>query len=383
MRIVEVSATPYRSSDVGRPPSWLSESRIANPMSIYPEYAERRSSWTARFPGILVRVSTDEGLVGLGTSVGGAAAAAIVNGHLAQLLKGQDPKDIERLWDQMWRASLPHGRRGLPVMAISGVDEALWDLLGKAAGEPVYRLLGGSCRADLPVYQTTNDPTDWTGLAGVGVKLAIPYGPADGRPGMLANVDLVRSCRESIGPERDIMLDCYMAWDVEYTRRMVHLVEDLGVRWVEEPLPPDDYHGYERLAGLDSPVVIATGEHEYSRWGFVTLINTGGVTVLQPDVAWVGGISEARRICHLASCYHLMVVPHAGALQAGALHLMRSQVNTPLAEWVRTWDRAAGKPVAALDGLPEPVDGRITPSDEPGLGLRIGSLVELGDGQTG
>lgn len=376
MRIVEVTATNYWPAAAGRNPSWLSDSRIANPMSIYPQYAERRSSWTARTPGVLVRVVTDDGMVGLGTTAGGRAAAEIINGHLAHLLKGQDPIDIERLWDQMWKASLPYGRRGLPIMALSGVDTALWDLLGKATGQPVYRLLGGSCRNDLPVYQTTNDPTDWIDLDGVGVKLAMPYGPADGRAGMLANVTLVRACREAIGPERDVMLDCYMAWDVEYTRRMVHLIEELGVRWVEEPLPPDDYRGYERLAKLDSPVVIATGEHEYSRWGFTTLIGTGGVTVLQPDVAWVGGISEARRICHLASCYHLIVVPHAGALQAAALHLMRSQVNTPLAEWVRTWDRAAGQPAPTLEGLPEPMAGRITPSDEPGLGLQVSAVVD-------
>ncbi len=376
MRITKVTATPFRPADTRRPPSWLSESRIANPMSIYPAYAARRSSWTARFPATLVRVGTDDGLEGIGTAIGGRASADIINSHFGSLLQGQDPMDIERLWDQMWRASLPYGRRGLPVMAISGVDEALWDLLGKAAGEPVYRLLGGSCRDDLHVYQTTNDPADWAELEGVGVKLAMPHGPADGRPGMLANVALIRACREAIGPERDVMLDCYMAWDVEYTRRMVHLVEELGVRWVEEPLPPDDYHGYERLSRLDSPVAIATGEHEYSRWGFTTLIGTGGVTVLQPDVGWVGGISEARRICQLASCYHLMVVPHAGALQAAALHLMRSQVNTPLAEWVRTWDRAAGRPAPVFEGLPEPVSGRIAPSEEPGLGVRIGAVVE-------
>lgn len=343
---------------------------------MYPRYHDRRSSWTAPFPGVLVRVQTDDGIEGLGTAVGGRASVALINEHYARLLVGEDPVDIERLWDQLYRASLPYGRRGVPVMAISGVDAALWDILGKAAGEPVYRLLGGATRDDLPIYQTTNDPTDWEQTEGVGIKLAIPYGPHDGKEGLAENRRLVQECRDTVGPDKEIMLDCYMAWDVEYTRRMIDLVEPLGVRWVEEPLPPDDYRGYEQLARVDSPVSVATGEHEYTRWGFTTLIGTGGVTILQPDVCWVGGISEARRICHLASCYHLTVVPHAGGLQAEALHLIKSQVNTPVAEWVRTWDREGGRPEPALVGVPDPFQGRIRPSDEPGLGVSLSDAFE-------
>jgi L-rhamnonate dehydratase len=300
----------------------------------------------------------------------------MINQHLARLLVGEDPADIERLWDQMFRSMLPYGRKGLPIMALSGVDHALWDVAGKAAGVPVYRLLGGACRDDLAVYETTNDRTDWQQSEGLGIKLAIPYGPSDGKEGLARNVELIRECRETIGSDKEIMLDCYMAFDVEYTRRLIGLVEPLEVRWVEEPLAPDDYRGYEQLGRIDSPVSIATGEHEFTRWGFVTLIETGGVTILQPDVAWVGGISETVRICTLASSYHLDVIPHGGSLQAGALHVMKSQVNTPFAEWVRTWDRAAGRPVPAIGGVPDPVAGRIRPSDEPGLGIAIGEAFE-------
>lgn len=194
---------------------------------MYPRYHDRRSSWTAPFPGVLVRVQTDDGIEGLGTAVGGRASVALINEHYARLLVGEDPVDIERLWDQLYRASLPYGRRGVPVMAISGVDAALWDILGKAAGEPVYRLLGGATRDDLPIYQTTNDPTDWEQTEGVGIKLAIPYGPHDGKEGLAENRRLVQECRDTVGPDKEIMLDCYMAWDVEYTRRMIDLVEPL------------------------------------------------------------------------------------------------------------------------------------------------------------
>jgi L-rhamnonate dehydratase len=375
MRITSVSATPFHSSDPSHGPSWLSSTVIANPMSKYPQYYERRSSWGNSFPSVLIRIGSDAGLEGIGTAVGGRATAAIVEEHLAKLLVGQDPSDVECLWDQMFRSTLPYGRKGLPVMAISGVDHALWDLLGKAAGVPVYRLLGGACRADLPVYETTNDRDDWREHDGAGIKLAVPYGPTDGRDGLRRNAALVRECRETLGPDKQIMLDCYMAFDVEYTRRLIDLVEPLEVRWLEEPLAPDDYRGWEQLGRIDSPVAIATGEHEYTRWGFTTLIGTGGVTVLQPDVAWVGGITETIKICHLASSYHLDVVPHAGGLQAGALHVMKSQSNTPLAEWVRTWDRATGRPAEPITGVPDPESGRIRPSDAPGLGIAVGDAL--------
>lgn len=376
MRITAVQAVLYQSRSAPKRPSWLGDTVIANPMSMYPRYHDRRSSWMASFPGVLVRVQTDDGVVGLGTATGGRAAATLINEHYSQLLVGEDPTDIERLWDQLYRASLPYGRRGLPIMAISGIDAALWDVLGKAANAPVYRLLGGATRDDFPIYQTTMDPADWKELQGVGVKLAIPFGPSDGKDGLAKNRQLVKECRDTVGPDKEIMLDCYMAWDVEYTRRMIDLVEPIGVRWIEEPLPPDDYHGYEQLGRIDSPVSVATGEHEYTRWGFTTLIGTGGVTILQPDVGWVGGISEARRICHLASSYHLTVIPHAGGNQAAALHLIKSQVNTPLAEWIQAGDRVNGRPEPVLVGLPDPDAGRLRPSDQPGLGLALGTAFE-------
>ncbi len=380
MKITAVKALTFRSTDGSSAPSWLSDTVIANPMSIYPDYYAKRSSWGNRFATVLVEIATDEVVTGLATAYGGEATAALINGHLSGLLVGQDPTDVERLWDEMFRASLPYGRKGLPIMAISGVDNALWDLLGKAADAPVYRLLGGACREDMPVYQTTNDEQDWRSLEGFGVKLAIPHGPADGRDGLHRNVALVRRCREALGDVPEIMLDCFMAFDVEYTRRLIDLIEPYHVRWVEDVLPPDDYRGYEALGRIDTPVSIATGEHEFTRWGFARLIDTGGVSILQPDAQWAGGITETRRICALASAYHLTVVPHAGALQAEALHLMKSQVNTPFAEWVRYWDRDAVRLRSAIEGIPEPVAGRVRPSEEPGLGIRRGEAFEATGG---
>ena len=371
MRISGVTVTPVRPDD-SQPKSWLSESVVANPMSIYPEYAARRSSWGAQWgPELLVRIQTDEGIEGIGCGVPGGSRP-IIEDHFRHLLIGQDPFDIEKLWDQMFRSSLPYGRKGLPIMAISGVDVALWDIVGKATGLPVYKLLGGKVRESLPVYSTGNDVAFYKQLGFTGFKLAMPYGPADGYSGMKANVELIERTRETVGPDAEIMLDCYMAWSVDYTLRMTRLIEPYRIRWVEECLPPDDFAGYAELTSK-SLVPVATGEHEYTRWGYRELIEHRCCHILQPDLAWVGGITEVKKIAAMASAWGLDVIPHAGGLQPWGLHFMASTVNCPLAEWVVIGNEGEANPIRPLfpylDGAPVPVDGRISPSDAPGIGV--------------
>jgi L-rhamnonate dehydratase len=374
VRITSVTATPIRPAP-SRAASWLSESVVANPMSIYPAYKEKRSSWGAQWgPEVLVRITTDDGLEGIGCTAP-APARMFVEQHFARLLLGADPFDIEMLWDQMFRASLPYGRKGLPIMAISAVDVALWDLIGKAKGEPVWRLLGGKTKPALPVYSTGNDVAHYHALGFRGFKLAMPYGPADGWKGMKGNLALVEQSREIVGPDSDIMLDCYMAWNVEYTVRMARLLEPYNIRWIEECLPPDDYEGYAEITARIDSTTVATGEHEYTRWGYKELISRRCCHILQPDLAWVGGISEARKIAGMASAWGLDVIPHAGGLQPWGLHFIASQVNCPLAECVVIGNQ--GEPDAVrsmypfLEGVPLPVDGLIAPSDEPGIGVSV------------
>jgi L-rhamnonate dehydratase len=372
VRITRVTATPIRVAEE-RPASWLSESLVANPMSVYPAYRERRSSWGARWGAeVLVRIETDEGVEGIGAAAP-APAKPLIEQHFADLLVGQDPFAVERLWDQMFRASLPYGRKGLPIMAISAVDVALWDIVGKATGQPLWRLLGGKVRDPLPAYSTGNDVERYQALGFRGFKLAMPHGPADGWEGMKGNIELVERTRATVGPDADIMLDCYMAWNVEYTLRMARLLEPYRVRWIEESLPPDDYDGYAHLTRSIHSTAIATGEHEYTRWGFKELIARGCCHILQPDLAWVGGITEARKIAAMASAWGLDVIPHAGGLQPWALHFVASQPNTPLAECVVIGNAGEDDPVRSLypylRGVPLPRDGFIAPSDEPGVGV--------------
>ena len=374
MRITGVTATPIRHREE-RAASWLSESLVANPMSGYPEYRAKRSSWGARWgPEVLVRITTDDGLVGIGGNAP-APAKAMIEGHLAHLLHGQDPFATEVLWDQMFRASLPYGRKGLPIMAISAVDIALWDLIGQATGQPLWRLLGGANDHPLPVYSTGNDVARYRDLGFTGFKLAMPHGPADGWAGMKGNIELVEQTRAEVGPDAEIMLDCYMAWTVDYTVRMANLLEPYRLRWIEECLPPDDYDGYAFLTQHVHSTTIATGEHEYTRWGFKELIARGCCQILQPDVNWVGGITESRKIAAMASAWGLDVIPHAGGLQPWAVHFVASQVNTPLAECVVIGNAGDTDPLRSLfpflSGVPLPENGFISPSDAPGVGVEV------------
>jgi len=158
-------------------------------MSRYPEYGARRALWLGPMGPVIVRVKTDDGLEGIGLGGGGNPGCFIVEQHLKRLLVGQDPRDTERLWDQMFRATLPYGRKGLPLMAISGVDNALWDIKGKAVDRPVYKLLGGATKPDIPVYATGNQSAVYKSLGFVGNKVAMPYGPWDGVEGMIYRDD--------------------------------------------------------------------------------------------------------------------------------------------------------------------------------------------------
>ena len=380
VRITDVLVNTVRTDDE-KPKSWLSESLVANPMSIYPEYKAKRSSWGAKWgPELLVRITTDDGIVGIGGPVP-AGGRIIVEQHLRNLLVGQNPFDIEKLWDQMFRSTLPYGRKGLPIMAISAIDIALWDIVGKATGQPVFNLLGGRTKDALPVYSTGNDVAFYHKLGFTGFKLAMPHGPTDGWQGMKANLELIERTREIVGPEGEIMLDCYMAWNVDYTLRMAREMRPFRVRWIEESLPPDDYEGYAEISAR-SEVPIATGEHEYTRWGFKELISRRCCHILQPDLMWVGGISEARKITAMASAWGLDVIPHGGGLHPWGVHFMTSQVNCPLAEWVVVGNEGEANPIRPLfpylEGAPVPENGTIRPPDAPGLGISVreGWLVD-------
>jgi L-rhamnonate dehydratase len=209
IRTVELLLAPMASN-------WLTERVIANPMSIYPEYAERRSSWYRTMSAGVVRITTDDGVVGLGFVGGGKASAAgpMLDEQVRDLLVGKDCLATELISEQLQRATVFYGMGGVAQALISGVDIALWDIKGKLLGRPCYDLMGGRTREALWQYLTSWDAEALERFGIRDVKIAMPYGPAAGEAGMRANVEAVEAARAAIGADGFIALDCYMAWNV-------------------------------------------------------------------------------------------------------------------------------------------------------------------------
>lgn len=355
--------------------SWLSEGLVANPMSIYPHYKEKRSSWYGPLTSAIVEIESDEGIRGLGTVGGGKGklAATVIEEQFKNLLVGRDPFDVELLWEQMFRASLFYGRKGAVIEVISGIDIALWDLIGRAVGKPVYKLIGGKTKEKIPVYVTGNMTERHLQEGFRHVKLALTYGPADGREGLRKNVELVEKTRKLIGPDGDIMLDCYMALDVPYTIQLSKAVAEFRVRWIEEPVPPDHIDSYRRIKDAVPDMLITGGEHEFTRYGFRDLIEKKAVDILQPDIYRAGGISELKKIAAMASAYNLPVIPHG--VGAPTYHFVMATNNSPIAEFVDIFAQG-GRP--ALKGDLAPEGGFVTLCDKPGFGYELDEEVLSG-----
>ncbi len=370
MRITDVKAFPIEMTG-----SWLSNGLIANPMSIYPQYREKRSSWYGPMTTAVVMVETDTGLRGLGTVGGGRArlAPAIIEDQFKALIVGRSPFDVELIWEQLYRASQFYGRRGVVIDVISGIDIALWDLLGKALGQPVFNLIGGRTKEKIPAYVTGNLTDRHLKEGFKSVKLAVPHGPADGKEGLRQNVEMVRKTRELVGPDGDIMLDCYMSLDVPYAIALANAVKEFQVLWIEEPVPPDQIDSYRRIRDSVSGILITGGEHEYTRYGFRELIEKQAVDILQPDIYRAGGISELKKIAAMASAYNMPVIPHG--VGAPTYHFIMATPNSPRAEFV---DIFAQGNRYLLKGDVLPKNGFVELSDAPGFGYDIDEEVMAG-----
>jgi L-rhamnonate dehydratase len=356
------------------PNSWSTQGvEVSAPLNIYPEYKPTRSLFAAKgVDSFTVEVTTDKGIVGYGD--GGPGGGPIVMGHLAQLMMGRDPFDTERNWDINWRATESYGQEGVTMNAISGFDNALWDIVGKALNVPIYELLGGETKPRVPAYCTGNDIEQHVAHGFKRVKVAMPFGPPSGSEGMRGNVALVERARKAVGVDGDVMCDCWMSWDEPYTIEMCRLMEPYHVKWVEEVLPPYDMQGFGRLKKEIKTTLIATGEHIYGRYGFRRLLEADGASIWQPDVTWCGGMSELRRIGALAEAYDIPVIPHGGGLN-GAVQWSISHVNGP---WAELFMPPPGGPKEVYDLFDEnyeisrgPEGLYMHPPRKPGWGLDL------------
>jgi L-rhamnonate dehydratase len=345
MRIAAVTA---RAIDVGFQRQALQTTRVASPMSRFPRFAEQRASWMWPTKKAFVRIETEDGLVGWSCTNGGEIVEMIVNEQLSRLLKGEDPNHIETIWDQMAAALLPNDRSGFAMMAVSAIDIALWDLKAHAEARTLFDLLGGTKREKLPVYVTTSEPEAVAIHTRHGLKAAAPFGPEAGDEGLWANVDLLRRFAAAAGPGVPVMIDAFMAWDADYTLRFAEAARGLPLAWIEDPLPPNDIDGMIKVRQeMDPDLPLALGNFAFSCSDCAELLRYGLPGILQPDVAWAGGITETLRILDIASDAGVPVILHNTCEQPWALAIAAARQSDPLVEFV---DRGPTSPLYSLMG---------------------------------
>ncbi|HUY12353.1 MAG TPA: L-rhamnonate dehydratase [Terriglobia bacterium] len=378
MRITEVRTRVVEWQQATVPPQ---PHFCTNPMDLLELPAD--SMGTFRFHSwLIVEVACDAGVVGIGNAaLAPRVAKQVIDLYLKPILIGQNPFDVEFLWQHMYRRTMAFGRKGIGMVAISAVDIALWDLMGKITKQPVYRLLGGKTKPKIPVYasrlysqpleELAKEVRQYKEQGFRAMKLRFGWGPADGAVGMQGNLELLRTAREVLGDGVDLMADAYMGWTLEYARRMIRMVAPYNLRWLEEPLIPDNTGGYAELKAMNV-VPISGGEHEFTLYGFRELIDARAVDVIQFDTNRVGGLTQARKIAALAEAYEVPVIPHAG--QMHNFHVVMASLNSPMAEFFPPVDVEIGNELFwyIFKGEPLPKNGYLELDDrKPGLGLTV------------
>ncbi len=343
----------------------------------------------------LVEVETEDGAIGFGEAKGAVgsvsnngAVVASVERELRPLLLGEDARQINRLWELMYNGSRAHfalergrvfpilGRRGITVAAMSGIDMALWDLLGKSLGVPVYQLLGGRCRDSLPAYASGG----WADEQRIAAQLTsylerggfsavkMRVGSMDGT--VERSIARVRAARAGLGPEIRIMVDAHGTFSVREAQRFARGVEACDVAWFEEPVSADDRIGAAEVRA-STTIPIAAGESEFTRFDFRDLLEARAVDILQPDLAITGGLTEGVRIAALAGAYQKEVAPHlwgSALLFSAGLHLAAACPSCTILEYSLGFNPMLHDLVE--ESFPV-VDGRIAISDRPGLGVTV------------
>ena len=362
------------------------EERLARPIDVYDEYRARQDfegeaqTDPRHLPLVahFVEVHADEGVIGIAGPVP-ETVAFFIGRRLRPLLLGRDPIAHEVLWDQMHRFMV-HGRQGDAMLAISAIDCALWDLKGRWLNQPIYKLLGGPTRRAVPAYASmlgfaTQDASrvreraQWAKSQGyTAQKWFFRHGPMSGPEGMRRNVELVRTVRDAIGPDDDLMLDCWQSMEPGYVIDLAARIAEFRPRWLEEVCMPDRIDSY-RAVKEKIAIPLSGAEHEYTRWGFKRFIDAKALDILQPDIYWAGGISETLKICALATAADLITIPHGHSTPAGIhVSVTQSPIHTPYQEYLLKWNdihqHFLAHPV-------KPVDGMIHLPERPGIGMDL------------
>jgi D-galactarolactone cycloisomerase len=359
------------------------EARLSQP------FAYSRARYTTRTT-MVVEIETDVGLVGWGECYGPAMINAAVVESLSTLLIGQDPMRGEWIWREIYSRYRDHGQKGSIIQGLSGIDIALWDLKGKFLGQPIHRLMGGPLRSEVHAYATGLYRRDEgrpdlylaeeaAGYASEGfnaVKLKVGFGVAE-------DARVTKAIRDAIGPTVGLLIDANHAYDAVSAIQLGRKIEELDIGWFEEPVPPEDVAGHRQVReALTIP--IASGECEFTRFGFRDLITTRAVDIVQPDTCSAGGLSECKKIADFAETYNLRYAPHvwgSGIALAAALQLLAvipsftPQSLNPV-EPMLEFDRTEHPIRQALLLAPiEHRNGIVQVPDGPGLGIEIDRTV--------
>jgi L-alanine-DL-glutamate epimerase-like enolase superfamily enzyme len=354
-----------------------------NPLDIYDELRpgiykdEPAGAKKQAIRAIYLRIQAGDSAFGLYGPID-REVAIVVAEELKPFLIGKDPLAGEKLWDQMYRSNR-HSRAGIFLMAISAIDNTLWDLRGRHYGVPVYRLLGGPTRGSVEVYASclgfSLEPEAvkkrCLSLKEEGYrnqKWFMAYGPGSGADGMRRNVELVKILRETLGDDTELMFDAFSGWDLTYALEWGRQVEKYHPRWIEEAMHPEKIESFVSLShSIRFPV--ASGEHFYGRWEVERYLEVGAVAIVQADPEWCGGISELLKIGTVASLHDVPVIPHGHSIHA-AMHVIASQspMTFPLGEYLinkmRSYYHFEKKP-------PTPVRAHIPLPEEPGFGIEL------------
>ncbi|MDQ1278845.1 MAG: L-rhamnonate dehydratase [Thermoproteota archaeon] len=359
------------------------EERLVRPVDIYPEHFEigpestkKTSEKTMELARNFLEITTEVGIVGLAPLT--LENWWVIDNALKPLLIGRDALTIEKIWDQMYRVQV-HGRKCQTMIAISAVDCCLWDLIGKYRKEPVHRLLGGPVKEKIRIYASmlghslepklvAERAQEMADLGYTAQKWFFRYGPSRGIEGEKMNLELAKTFRDSVGYDSELMLDCWMSWNIPYTIKMAKKLERYELAWLEEVLLPDQIDGYAEIRSkVDIP--LSGAEHEYTRWGFMEYLQKKALDFWQPDITWAGGISEVNKICTLGSTVGIPIIPHSGnARMSSPIWFSHNMDTSPIGEYLVKHNALAQyfykKPLT-------PSKGYIQAPTEPGLGIDL------------
>ncbi|HUX85377.1 MAG TPA: mandelate racemase/muconate lactonizing enzyme family protein [Chloroflexota bacterium] len=374
IRAVNVKLPPIAPKTPPRRRNWNDYAPRGLPMNKYPEYPPTTPAKTPGIGGrpVWVKVTAEDGSWGLGRCSFGEPVAALVDYHFAPLLEGRDLFATELLNDMMWRSTKRFGSLGLSAVAQSGIDLALWDLKGKLLQQPVYRLIGGPSHEKIRCYCTSDD-LDWSLELGFkAFKVSNPAHYIQGIEGIDQVEEKIAQARETVGAHAELMFNPVMAFDVEFTIRLAERLRPYQLRWLEEPLIPEDLEGHMQIRRAITWIPLATGEDHHTRIPFRQLVENRCVDVVQPDLHWCGGMTEALKIYAIAEAAGIKSSPHGGCNSPFGQHFcyampecvygefhLSSPVGVPLAE------------VNRIPGMAVPKDGYLVPSDAPGFGMEI------------